>query len=266
MKKAIINSLPKAGTNLLAKCLKLLGYREQGGIGSFLVSPTTIKGRVRRLLWQNPENAYSVGIDSPIKLPKRAIHNILGNVGEDGFLSAHLGYSDELLLKVLEMEFVPLLIVRDPRAVLASFVPFVASYKPHALHRKFLNMTKKEQYWAAFKGGCFGSVELASMLVRCEAMEPWHAHDAVMKVRFEDIVGFGGGGSDVRQVQTLRLFCQALELPEDSADIVSEQLFGQGRGTFRRGQIDSWREELPQELICEAERELAPVLQQWGYN
>lgn len=266
MRKVLINALPKAGTNLLAKCLKLMGYREQGGIGSFLVSPVTIKGRVRRLLWQNPEDAYLVGIDSPIRLPKRAIHGILEKVGEGGFLSTHLGYNDELLLKALEMEFVPLLVVRDPRAVLASFVPFVTRYKPHALHQAFLAMTEEERYWAAFQGGCFGSVDLESLLTRCEALDTWYSNDAVVKIRFEDIVGSRGGGSDTLQMQTIRKLCQTVELPEESPGIVSEQLFGPGRGTFRKGQIDSWREELPQELLCEVERNLAPILQKWGYN
>ena len=34
MKKIFINSLPKAGTNLLAKCLDLFGYHKSGHLGS----------------------------------------------------------------------------------------------------------------------------------------------------------------------------------------------------------------------------------------
>ncbi|ATX79656.1 hypothetical protein Ga0123461_1237 [Mariprofundus aestuarium] len=265
MKKVIVNALPKSGTNLLAKSLRLMGYREQGAIGSFLVSNTTFKGRVRRFLWRNPNDSYIVGIDSPVLLPKSAIHRILGNVDENGFLSSHLGYSDELLLKILEMDYVPVLVIRDPRAVLASFIPFVVSYKPHALNEAFINMSQEERYQAALHGGRFGSVELASMLARCNALDPWYTHNAVMKVRFEDIVGSRGGGDDTVQMQTLQRLCQALELPQERAEIVAKQLFGPGRGTFRKGQVDSWREELPNEIINQTEQELTPILQRWGY-
>jgi len=220
---------------------------------------------MRRLLWKTTDASYQVGIDSPVELPKRAVHRILARVGEEGFLSAHLGHCEALLHKVLEMEFVPLVVVRDPRAVLASFVPFVLSYEHHALHRAFLSLGKEECYWAAFRGGEFGSTTLKSMLARCESLASWYGHDDVVKIRFEDIVGARGGGSDMLQLQTLRRLCRVLDFPAERIDTVLAQLFGPGRGTFRKGQIDSWKNELPVNLISEAEKELAPILHRWGY-
>ncbi len=266
MRKVLINALPKAGTNLLAKCLTMLGYREEGGLGSFLASPTSFKGRVRRLLWSASGNPYRVGIDMPMEIPKYAVDRILKRVGESRFVSAHVGYDDQILLKAISMKFVSLLIVRDPRAVLASFVPYVITNNLHPLNGAFRAMPPEDCYWVALRGGEFGSVRLKSLASRCEALRPWMANNAVINIRFEDIIGSKGGGSDELQLLTLKRVCNAIGRPENQAIEVAENLFGPGRSTFRKGQIDSWRGEIPQAVILETERELASVLEWWGYD
>ncbi|RMH19003.1 MAG: hypothetical protein D6698_06255, partial [Gammaproteobacteria bacterium] len=253
------------GTNLLAKCMILMGYRDCGAIAGHLMSGATIAGRFRRYLWRNPKDAYLIGIDSPIEMPKSAIDRKLRKLPLRAFLTAHIGYSDALLLKALSMGFAPLLVIRDPRAILASFVPYVVRKTQHPLHRAFVTMTDSERYSAALHGGQFGNVRLMSLRQRCEALQPWLANRAVMTIRFEDIVGSRGGASDARQLEVLQQLCQRLGLPEEKASEVSGKLFGPGRGTFRKGRVDAWRDEVPADIIEQARDELADIIRAWGY-
>jgi hypothetical protein len=269
MKKVIINSLPKSGTNLLAKALKLMGYWERGGIGSFLVAKTTLKGCVRNLLWNSfgSGETYIVGVDSPINLPVAPVNRILDRVGESGFLSAHLGYSEKLLEAAKSRGFTPILVTRDPRAVLASFVAFVLDHKTHLLHHDFAGMDEVERYRAALLGREFAhGRKLLPLKERCLALAPWIEDADVMHLRFEDLVGSQGGGDDAVQKRLLEALCRRLDVPQERVATVAGELFGPGRKTFRKGQVDSWKEEIPPEVQDRMDAELDEVLRSWGYR
>ena len=85
-------------------------------------------------------------------------------------------------------------------------------------------------------------------------------------VRFEDLIGESGGGSTDLQRETLIRIAQFIDASLEDVPIVAEKLFGPGKATFRKGTIDSWREELPPEMLQEIENELSDILSAWGYS
>ena len=87
-------------------------------------------------------------------------------------------------------------------------------------------------------------------------------------VRFEDLVGPGGGGSEEAQRLAVERVAAHLgvEVGEGTTRAVEEDLFGVGR-TFRRGRIGGWREEFTAEHErALAEGALGPLLAELGYD
>lgn len=266
MRKAFINSLPKSGTNLLAKCLLLFGYTERGHLSTGTVLDSRPAAMFRRLFWRTHKQGYSLGVNSPIEVRRRPVDAMLRRVRENQFVSAHVGYRRDLLDTVLEQGFVPIQVIRDPRAVLASFVPYVVGDKSHFLNPLFTSLSPEARYAAMLDG-----IERNGQIQRplrtcCLALDPWIENDRVYTVRFEDIVGEKGGGSDTRRLEVLGEIAGRLAIPEPDIQRVSEELYGPGRHTFRKGKVDTWKDEIPPALLPRLESELGDILEKWGYR
>ncbi len=266
MKKVFVNSIPKSGTNLVAKCLNLFGYRERGHISAGTLLDARPMARIRRFTWRAGRDNYQIGINTPIPARKTAVDGFLRRVSPDQFVTAHVGYSDELLNTVLNMGFVPLQVVRDPRAILASFVPYVLGDKSHFLHTLFRDMNSEQRYEAVYTGVTQGSDSLAPLHTCCHALDPWTDHPDVWRIRFEDIVGSAGGGDDATRQKVLEQLAELIDAPASRIGEVANNLYGPGRHTFRKGRIDAWRKEVPERLQQRITRELGDVLDKWGYT
>lgn len=265
MRPAFINSLPKSGTHLTAKCLALMGYSERDHVGSAQVLNPGLMSKLRRLAWIPVRQGYLVGIDTPVEISRTALHRMLRRATDRSFFTAHVGYSTALLDAVVRHHIQPIVVFRDPRAVLVSFVHYVAQRKEHVLNREFAALPVPEQFEAVLHGRRFEKAYLESLRTRCLALEGWRSSPDTLKIRFEDLVGTRGGGSDDLQRGTLLRLAESLRIPGPPIDRVVEELFGPGRHTFRKGQVASWQEELPAETLRAVEREVGDILERWGY-
>ena len=207
MKKIFVNSLPKSGTNLVSQCLELMGYRQAGGVGAYLISGNNIvSSAIRKLYFQSLfSDGYLVGIDMPVELSRKAVDRILNRAKNGEFISGHVGYTDELLGKIKLMGFSPLLMIRDPRAILNSFVHYMISNKQHPLHSVFKNVSKEDKYRLALYGITESNVTLKPLIERCMSVDLWMNNEDVLVLRFEDLVRSRGGGSDEIQEKELLL-------------------------------------------------------------
>lgn len=266
MKKAFVNSLPKSGTNLLAKCLLLFGYKERAHLSAGSVLDKKPRSLMRRILWRPASKNYLIGINSPIEVRRSPIDSILRKVKEGEFLTAHVGYRSDLLESVLELGFTPIQVIRDPRAVLASFVPYVLKDGGHFLHNTFKRLPHFERFEVVLDGISVNGTALAPLRTCCLALDPWVNSEKVICIKFEEIVGAQGGGSDRKRVQVLEQLASRLGLPKDHIPQVSDNLYGPGRHTFRKGKIDSWRDEILVELLEPIAQELGEILDRWGYS
>jgi len=266
MKKAFVNSLPKAGTNLIGKCLELFDYKQINGFASSQVMSNSWKSKVRRILWRPSSHGYIIGIDTPVEVNRQIIDRKLAKASDGTFLFGHLGYTTDLLYRIHQMEFEVFVMLRDPRAVLTSFVHYATKNKRHILHEDFVAMSLEERYLAALHGFYDGKASLQPMAIRCEALAPWINSKNVQLLQFERLVGSKGGGNNEQQRQTLEILCDKLDIDKAGIEKVMAELHGPGRPTFRKGQIDSWKEEMPVEIHEIANKELADILPVWGYT
>jgi len=96
----------------------------------------------------------------------------------------------------------------------------------------------------------------------------WFDDPSCYCVRFEDIIGPQGGGDRETQVKALAALMEYTGVCNDMTDpeAVADQIFGTEAPTFRKGQIDSWREEMSPEVYEVFLRECGEVLKMWGYE
>lgn len=265
MKQAFINSLPKSGTHLTAKCLKLMGYSERDHVGSAQVLNPGLVSKFRRLSMMPIRQGYLVGIDTPVEISRSTVNRMLRNAPERSFITAHVGYSTALLDAVVRHGVQPIVVSRDPRAVLVSFVHYVAQRKEHVLHTEFEMLSMEDRFDAVLNGRRFRNAYLEPLRIRCLALDGWLHSPDTLKIRFEDLVGNRGGGSDDIQRATLSRLAETLGIKNPPIDTVMEELFGPGRHTFRKGQVASWQEEIPATLLPDVDRCVGDIVERWGY-
>lgn len=266
LKKAFINSLPKSGTNLLAKCLNLFGYTERGHISAGTVLDSTVMARIRRITWRPGTENYLLGVNSPVRVSKSAVNNFLDRVKENQFITAHVGYEADLLDYAITTGYQPIQVVRDPRAVLASFVPYIMLAKHHFLHELFQTLSEDERYQVTLDGITHNKMTLRPLIDSCRALDPWLNNEKTYRIRFEDIVGDAGGGSDEERLKVITELADILDMPKSKIPKVTEELFGPGRHTFRKGKVDSWKEDVPEQILENISSELKDILTIWGYQ
>jgi hypothetical protein len=264
--KVLVNSLPKSGTHLAAHCLELFGFNSIGHISSRIVLRNDWQTKIRRILFNPLSNGYIVGVDSPIEISRWIIDKRL-NAGKKGtYITSHVGYTDLILNKSLQLNYKPLLIIRDPRAVLNSFVHYVSTETEHSLFNEFNKLTEAEKFRKALNGFCSDTKQLQSIYTRCLAVESWRKNNLVLTVKFEDLIGAQGGGSDIFQKKVLNKICEFVGGDERKIENVANNLFGSKDMTFRKGKVDSWKREIPHDLHHRINMELEDILSIWGYK
>lgn len=268
MQKAVINSLPKAGTNLVARILDLSGYTDTGHIGPFIRCR-----KVRNLITANlgmltTRERIDCGIDRIMYQNAGKALNMFSGLKDDEYITAHLNYNDAFIDACRKNNITILIVIRDPRSVLSSFVFYTRKHKKHKLHKKMNSVPFEEACRIALEGGTYDGITHLPFRERCEAIEKWRscAYDKLLVLKFEDIVGAQGGGSDEKREQCLENIFASLSIPDSKKTVVRENLFGSGRYTFRSGQIDSWKEDLPASIIQQCESDISDYLRLWGYE
>lgn len=266
MKKAFLNSLPKAGTHLVSRILLLFGYSLKGHLGSDIYLAKGKSSILSRLAMALTERQYLVGIDTPVKVARQPVDKTLSSMEPGEFMTAHVGYNSLLLDRLMTLGFAPLVVVRDPRAVLSSFVHYVRKEDSHILHPAFASMGEEDAYLAALDGIALKEATLRSLKTRCTALSPWLSSPKVLSLRFEDLVGNRGGSSDSEQRKSLVALCEFLDAPIDNVEHIAQSLFGPGTQTFRKGRVDSWKEETPFSIMPIIDSKLRSILDEWGYG
>jgi len=86
-------------------------------------------------------------------------------------------------------------------------------------------------------------------------------------VRYEDLVGSQGRGSDQIQYETIKKLLSFLKIivPEEKIQFAIKNLYG-GTSTFRKGQINGWKNYFTSEHIALFKEKMNHVLLEWQYE
>jgi hypothetical protein len=86
-------------------------------------------------------------------------------------------------------------------------------------------------------------------------------------IRFEDLIGSKGGGCDQKQYEAIKKMLSFLKIKisEKKINYAIQNLFG-GSDTFRKGQINSWKNHFKPEHIKLFKEKMNYLLLEWNYE
>jgi len=258
-----VNSLPKAGTHLLTKVVKLIpGVRSAGVV--FLP-----KNAKQVLAADDPGVAVPVGVDDPVRVARDEIRDALDRVEPGSFASGHVPYSKEMAALLEERGMKSVLILRDPRDVAVSHAKFIPERPGERLYPHYLPLSPAERLMASLVGfedaqaGC----RCRNIRERVESLLPWTTWPDNHTVRFERLVGPDGGGTREAQREEIRRLCEHFGAACSPSDInrIADEAFG-GTNTFRKGAIGAWREHFNLEHTQVCKKLIGQLLIDLGYE
>jgi len=237
--RVFCDSIPKAGTHLLerAVCLHPRMYRK--------LRPTVGDGNVVR--W-------------------RGLRGVVADLRPGQVIVSHLSFRPEYPETLRDRLVLPVFLIRDPRDIVVSQVHFVSKTTDHRQHETFASIPDtKERLRLSIVGD--PDRKVASIADRLDHYAGWLTSGALV-VRFEDLVGSGGGGDDAAQERTVRELYGYLGLDADDARVgaTCRQLFSSDSPTFRKGAIGQWRDQFDDELEALFARSVGDRMQKYGYE
>ncbi|MBW3661830.1 MAG: hypothetical protein KY469_01930 [Actinobacteria bacterium] len=258
--RILVTSLPKAGTNLVRKALERLP------------GTVTLRAALFRETAPRPRGGLAqvpIGVDWPVSADAARVRRRLRWVPPGGVLSGHIPHSPGFASIVAQLDVRVVAVVRDPRAVAASLVPFVLERPHHFLHDRFAALAPEERLVASLTGlpADERGLGLLDLGTRFGSIAAWREDPNAIVVRFEDLVGSAGGGSDERRLEVLGRLAVHVSSPHDERVLatVADGLFG-GTSTFRRGSVDAWRADFRTEDHDLARATLGGVGASLGYD
>jgi hypothetical protein len=258
--------MPKSGTHLLDSILRLM-------------PPIRRQERAwlnRKLTW-HPYNWLPVGagdkclvgIGRPRQVRRAALAHALGRIRPWRYAMGQLPHQPVLMELIEAHGLVPIVVVRDPRDVIVSLMHHSLDKPKHFMHREMVAFGSDAQRLAAIITGMTNAKgeRREGLAAQLDLILGWTEDSRVLTLRFEDLVGERGGGSDLRQREAISCLAQWLDYPLDEgrAAEIGEQMFGTGR-TFRKGTIGGWADYFDTELTELLEREVGDRMRQLGYS
>lgn len=248
--RVVANSMPKAGTHLLMSLLEALPkLRFAGQVISYLGEDA---------VGERDEFAHLV--------------RRVGLMRDSHYISGHLTYDEAVERTLVEADVRMVTIVRDPRAAVLSWAHYLLTTR-HVPGREWVwehypDMTALQDALVQGIGEPRVYPYLPDIGERFRRYTGWSESQTGIVVRFEDLVGARGGGADSRQREAARSIVDYLGYagPDALAAEVTARIFSPNSATFRTGQIDSWRQELPAELADEIYERCGTHMEKWGYE
>jgi hypothetical protein len=233
----LLNSVPKAGTNLLQKAVGAFPGIASAGSLDFGQSTSALFE-----LQSQEGTKIPIGVDRPRMVSLDAVQQALSKLRNGHYATGHIPFSEELARTLVAMRTQTLLILRDPRDVVVSHARFVATVQGHYLYEDYQKRITSARILTSIVGQDQpGKPRLLSIRDRYESVLPWREFEFNYTTRFEKLVGPDGGGSRDAQVQELRIIADHLGIKysRDQLERLSSRIYG-GTWTFRSGLIGGW--------------------------
>ena len=241
----------KAGTNLVIRLMQEAGYNCMGaGTG---VEPGA---------GSRPESVQ-----------------MLGALGETGrlpeglcFFLHQLPIDDiplELARKLMADEHRPRVVYnyRDPRAVLVSAVNYLRRVPPPDHHARYIFIAPILARFSSTKEALPAAIDLLGDSIEQEFRSSlWLMHHPeVCSVRYEDLAGAAGGGSDRVQLETVKRVLTHVGSNRDPVE-VSKKIFDTKVRTFHRGQIEGWKSDFEPHVLRKFMARYGDLVASFGYD
>lgn len=263
--RLLVNGIAKSGTHLLTKVASLMGYP----VFPFCLAADKAQKAV--LPWTRAGEArlgrgIAVGLERPTLIHEVLLRQTLRVAPAGQTINAHCGYSPELHELLSEEGFRVLILLRDPRDILVSLVRYLSRHDHPALK----GLSLEQQLLLAIDGippiaeAAVTPLRQQNVAENCRSITAWSGLDGVLTLRFEDLVGPQGGGSEAAQQAALSALSGFLGCSEDRLDGVTKKAFG-GTRTFDQGRVGRWREAFTPKVTARFKAVVGEELVRLGY-
>ena len=205
----------------------------------YSIADTTIHHRfkpLRRLLrGGSPHTSIDVGLFRRTDVSKRFLSSALDNTSNK-YLTAHAGYSEKLAELLIQKGCIPIIVVRHPLAIIDSHLRYFPKRPDIFYGRHIANLPEEERLRTILEGDAAAKIYPYAEALR--RFVGWADRFPQSIIRFEDVVGSKGGGSDGKQLDTIQRILDATST-RVSAKLIAQDLYG-GTKTFDKGKIDSY--------------------------
>jgi hypothetical protein len=260
--RALLTSIPKCGKNLVRSYFDALGLRRTTDDTDLAITAGYTQAR-----WLAATRGRTDGLDAYLQQGRPAYERLLRSFASlpDGrFLHGHVAFDAELCAAARAARLPIVFLYRDPRACLASLAHFLvdwgepADLLPRLARRDVptaLQMLLESDGTTTWLEDVYASYE------------GWRDAPGVLMLRYEDLVGPRGGGSEERQVATLVALARHIGWQGEPGALfaATAQAFNPRVTTFRRGTVGGWRADLTGRLDAEQWAALERLGQRWGF-
>lgn len=248
MLKALVVSIPKSGTNLVASVIARMPLMRFQKI--------TLNRNLRRhpLAWL-PGKRCLVGVHQPQSVPVSLVRMQLYRLGLGRFTSSHLPWHPEIADALYRQDTSAVFISRDPRDVVVSNLHHILRRPRHFLHATLKALPDDSARIEALIVGTDHCVGIAEQL---RLTEGWRSDPDTLSLDFADLIGPQGGGGRDAQIHSIAAIARHIgaDISEDDAARIGQEMFGTG-STFRRGAIGGWKEHFTDRLEAVFDRAMA---------
>ena len=285
--QVLVNSLPKSGTHLLAKAIKIFGYYEYFTSDSYVKNTPKFLGsyQIDKCLKpqdiinskQNKEELLDIGIIFSNLVPKSKLKYWLECLQKGQYINAHIPYNPKLNQILAEENYHHVCIIRDPRAVTVSRMKFILNSEsakdilPQGIPLKadLELMSTPQRINFLLEGGYAEKAKLKiySFAHIYRSILAWGQDPNCLLVRFEDLIGEQGGGNNQKQAETLRKLANHLNIPwNEEIERQTKNVYDPKTRTFRVGNIHSWKNTLESTELSRLTEYCEPLCREAGYE
>lgn len=243
--KVFANSIPKAGTHLLTQLLAEVP--KLWFCGEHVIDRPFYEGADR------PGADEDDAPVDPAAFRADRLAAVLAGVRDGQYVTAHMAGFPAVRELLQTQGFASLLMIRDPRDMAVSMAHyFTDNPRLHTYPRFHDEMTTFDERLHAVIAGLPpvpGSRRVPPMGERLAKYTDWLSDGRTLVVRFEDLVGAAGGGSDDAQHAAVAAVLRACERYRSQEQVaqVAGAVFAPHAATFRRGRIGAWRDQFTPE-------------------
>jgi hypothetical protein len=233
--KILIVSIPKSGTHMLEGILEKMPTLRNSG-------------------WKTVVNKT---------ISKRTIDKITRGM----FVNSHIHYSSELMNYIVKSNVKVIFMIRDPRDIVVSRYKYVTEIDYlHPAHGALGGLNDNSERLLASITGIEG--KMPSIERTLIGFRGWLNEQHALKIRYEDLVGSIGLGSDSMRYKTIINIAKYLELPIENEKIqrVEETLRHKNTSTRRKGIIGGWKEEFKAQHSDYFTQNLQILMDEYGYG
>jgi len=260
------NGIWKSGNHLLLKLCDKLGF-PLAGSG---IAASSINGNFKfvRKLVRGPllnHSSVNIGLEQPIQVSNWWLNNQFDK-SAGCTIGGHAAYSKDFLEILLRQKVRTILMVRDPRDIVVSYARWIDTRRDEYWQKCLAPLSLEDRMFSIIQGfeGSAGRFDsLATVLDRASG---WLHQPEVLVVRFENLVGENGGGTNQAQLNELVRVVNWLGVTDVDIESVQNSLFG-GTKTFHSGQVGAWQNSFTPEVLKVFEEVVGQArMQEWSYE